>query len=135
MTVTPHVALANLIIQCVLVVWVAVGSSIALRRRYRRHCLIMRSAVAVQALSIGIIMAPSLASYVAHLSGWSRFVIEMVVHHALGVIVLLLFIYVNLAYLGVVRAPRRMRPFMLTALGLWVASLGLGVYLFWYIWR
>ncbi|MCL5735893.1 MAG: hypothetical protein M1274_09965 [Actinobacteria bacterium] len=135
MTMTPHVALANLIIQCVLIVWVGVGASIAVRRRYRRHCLVMRSAVAAQILSIGIIMAPSLARYISHWSGWSRFTIELVVHHSMGVIVLLLFIYINLAYLGVVKAPRRTRPFMLTALSFWTASLGLGIYLFWYIWR
>lgn len=128
-------ALANLIIQMVLILAATIGAIVAKRHSFRRHCLIMRTAIAVQILAIAIVMAPSLAGYVGSWPGWSWFTTLIVVHHTLGAIVILLFIYINLAFTGVVKAPRRYRPFMQTAFTLWVISLAMGVYLYWYIWR
>ena len=103
-------------------------------RRFRRHCLIMRSAMAVQIFAIGLVMAPSLAGYLNNWHGWSLFLTRVIVHQSLGVIVVLLFIYINLAYTGVIRAPRSFRPYMISALTLWVISLVTGVLLYWRIW-
>jgi hypothetical protein len=36
---------------------------------------------------------------------------------------------------GVVRSPRRLRPYMRTALVLWLATLAMGLHLYVYIWR
>jgi hypothetical protein len=128
-------ALANLIIQAVLIVAAITGTIVARMRRLRRHCLIMRVATGIQILAIGIVMAPSLGSYIRHWHGWSRFTAEIVIHHTLGAIVILLFIYINLAFTGVVKAPRSFKPYMITALTLWLITLGMGIYLYWYIWR
>lgn len=132
---THGLALANLIIQIVLIVAAVLGTIVARTRRLRRHCLIMRSAFGVQIIAIGIVMAPALAGYLRSWHGWSWLTSLIVVHHTLGVIVILLFAYINLAFTGVVTAPRSYRPFMLTALALWVISLAMGIYLYWYIWR
>jgi hypothetical protein len=131
---THGLALANLIV-IVLILVVATGATLAKTRRFRRHCLVMRAAIGIQVLTIAIVMAPSLAGYLRSWHGWSWLTSLVVVHHTLGVVVILLFIYINLAFTGVVKAPRRYRPFMLTALTLWVISLAMGVYLYWYIWR
>ena len=48
---------------------------------------------------------------------------EIIIHHTLGVIVILLFIFFNLVLTGVVTLRPRLRPFMWTALGLWLVSL------------
>ncbi len=128
-------ALSNLIIQCVLIVAAIVGTIVARMRRLRRHCLIMRSAIGVQILAIAIVMAPALGSYLRDWHGWSRFIAEIVIHHSLGVIVILLFIYINLAFTGVLKAPRSYKPFMISALTLWLITLGMGIHLYWYIWR
>jgi hypothetical protein len=133
--VTRNVALSNLVVQVILIAGVFAGAFVARRRRFGRHCLIMRVLMGVQILLIGIVMAPQLARYISDWSGFSTFTVELLVHHALGVIALALWIYVNLAITGVVRAPRRYIWFMRSALVSWVASLGLGAYLFWYIWR
>jgi hypothetical protein len=132
---TRNLAITNLVIQCLLIVATAAAFWLARRRRLKRHCLIMRVSVGVQIVTIAAIMAPALNTYITHWAGWSPFMVRMVVHHTLGVIVVLLFIYFNLALTGVVRAPRRLRPYMRTALGLWLVSLGLGIYLYWYIWQ
>jgi hypothetical protein len=133
--VTRNVALFNLAVQVILIAGVFAGAFVARRRKFGRHCLIMRVLMGAQILLIGIIMAPQLARYTSNWSGFSMFTVELLVHHALGVVALALWVYVNLAITGVVRAPRRYIWFMRSALVSWVASLGLGTYLFWYIWR
>jgi hypothetical protein len=108
---------------------------LARRRKFKRHCLVMRVSVAVQIILIAALMAPSLSAYLTHWGGWSWFTAEIIIHHVLGVIVVLLFIYFNLALTGVVKSPKRLRPYMRSALVLWLASLALGLHLYVYVWR
>jgi hypothetical protein len=135
MGVTKNVATFNLIVQAILVVGVCIGAWLARRRKFDRHCLLMRVLMGGQILMIGVIMAPQLVRYTRHWSGFSAFTAGLIVHHVLGLVALALFVYVNLAMAGLVKAPRRYRWFMWSALASWVVSLGLGAYLFWYIWR
>ncbi len=132
---TSSLALINTVLQIVLIVVALVAFLLARRRKFNRHCLIMRVAVAAQVVLVAALMAPSLSSYLSHWGGWSWFTAEIIVHHTLGVIVVLLFIYFNLALTGVVRSPRRLRPYMRSALVLWLVSLAMGLHLYVYIWR
>ena len=131
---TRSLALTNVILQCLLIAGALTGFWLARRRRLKRHCLVMRVMVGVQIVLIAALMAPSLNAYGTHWSGWSWFTTELIVHHVLGVIVVLFFIYFNLALADVVKSPKRLRPYMRSALVLWVIVLGLGLYLYWYIW-
>jgi hypothetical protein len=135
MGVTKNVAIFNLVMQVVLIVGVCVGAWLARRRKFGRHCLLMRVLMGAQILLIGVIMAPQLVRYLRGQSGFSTLTVEIVVHHVFGLVALALWIYINLAMTGVVKAPRRYKWFMWSALASWVVSLGLGAYLFWYIWR
>jgi hypothetical protein len=135
MGVTKNVATFNLIVQVALIAGVCAGAWLARRRKFGRHCLLMRVLMGAQILLIGIIMAPQLARYIRDWSGFSAFTVGLIVHHVLGLVALALWIYINLAMTGVVKAPRRYKWFMWSALASWVVSLGLGAYLFWYIWR
>jgi hypothetical protein len=135
MSVTKNVAIFNLVAQAILIAGVCVAAWLARRRKFGRHCLLMRVLMGAQILLIGIIMAPQFARDLRGQSGFSAFTAELIVHHVFGVVALGLWIYINLAMTGVVKAPRRYKPFMWTALASWVVSLGLGAYLFWYIWR
>jgi hypothetical protein len=132
---TRSLAVTNVVFQCLLIVTALVAFWLARHRRFKRHCLVMRVSIGVEIILIGALMAPSLSAYLTHWSGWSWLTAEIIIHHTLGAIVVLLFIYFNLALTGVVRSPRRLRPYMRTALSLWLVTLGLGLYLFWYIWR
>jgi hypothetical protein len=132
---TPSLALTNVILQVVLIVAALVAFLLARRRKLGRHCLIMRVSIAVQIVLVAALMAPSLSSYLSHWGGWSWFTAEIIVHHTLGVIVVLLFIYFNLALTGVVRSPRRLRPYMRSALVLWLVTLAMGLHLYVHIWR
>jgi uncharacterized membrane protein YozB (DUF420 family) len=59
----------------------------------------------------------------------------MIVHHTLGVVVVVLFVYFNLAQTGVAKSPKRLRPYMRSALVLWLLVLAMGLHLYVYIWR
>jgi hypothetical protein len=135
MRVTSSVATFNLVVQVVLIAGVFAGSWLVSRRKLRQHCLVMRVLMGVQILLIGVIMAPQLGRYIRNWSGFSRFTVELIVHHVLGLVALALWIYINLAFAGVIKRPHRYTWLMRGALATWIVSLGLGVHLFWYLWR
>ena len=132
---TRTLATTNVILQVLLMVAALTAFMLARRRHFDRHCLIMRVSIGVEIILIAGLMAPSFAAYINAWSGWSWFTATIIVHATLAAIVVLFFVYFNLALPGVVRSPRRLRPYMRTALGLWLAVLALGIYLYWYIWR
>jgi hypothetical protein len=132
---TSSLALANLILQVALIVLAFGALWLATKKRLTHHCLVMRVAVGVQIVLIAALMAPALAARVRIWDGWSWFSAEWVIHHTLGVIVVLLFIFFNLAMTGVIKFRHRLRPYMLSAFALWVVSLAMGIHLYWYIWR
>jgi hypothetical protein len=132
---TSSLALTNIILQVVLIAAALTAFLFARRRRFNRHCLIMRISIGVQIILVAALMAPSLSAYLSHWGGWSWFTVEIIVHHTLGVVVVLMFIYFNLALTGVVRSPGRLRPYMRSALVLWLVTLAMGLHLYVYIWR
>jgi hypothetical protein len=133
MGVTKGVAIVNLVIQAILIAGVFAGAWLAWRRKLRWHCRVMRTVMGAQIVLIGIIMAPQLARHFPTNLSW--FSAGLLVHHTLGLVALALWIYINLAFTGAVRAPRRYTWFMRSALASWTISLGLGGYVFWDIWR
>ena len=132
---THKLALVNLILQVALIVAAFGALWLATKKKLKVHCLVMRVAVGVQIVLIAVLMAPALAARVRIWDGWSWFGAEWVIHHTLGVIVVLLFIFFNLVMTGVIKFRHRLRPYMLSAFVLWVVSLAMGIHLYWYIWR
>jgi uncharacterized membrane protein YozB (DUF420 family) len=132
---TRNLAILNVVLQVLLIVAAATAFWLARRRKLNRHCLVMRVSVGVQIILIAALMARSLSAYLSHWSGWSWFTAEIIIHHTLGVIVVLLFIYFNLALTGVVKSPKRLRPYMRSALVLWLLVLAMGLHLYVHIWR
>jgi hypothetical protein len=133
--VTRNLAVFNLVVQLVLILGVFVGAYLGRTRRFSRHCLLMRLLMSGQILLIAIVMAPQLGRYLSNWSGFSAFIAVLILHHVLGLAALALWIYINLAMAGTVRAPHRYTWLMWSALTTWAASLALGAYVFWYIWR
>lgn len=135
MSITSGLALANLIVQVLLIAGALGGAFLGTRRHFRRHCLTMRILVAVQIVTIVVIMAPSLAGYLNNWGGFSWFTAEIIIHHVLGLVVLAFWVFINLAFMGIVKTPRRFRRFMWTTLAVWLVSLATGIHLYAYIWR
>ncbi len=131
---TRSLAAIDVVLQILLIVAAGAAFWLARRRKFNRHCLIMRVSVVVQIILIAVLMVPSMSAYLTYWSGWSWFTIEIIVHHVLGVIVVLLFVYFNLALTGVVKSSRRLRLYMRSALALWLVSLAMGLHLYTYIW-
>jgi hypothetical protein len=123
--VTAHWALANTILQVALVVAAAVALWLAKKKRLKIHCLVMRVSVAVEIVLIAALMVPSSAAYLRAWDGWTWFTTELIIHHILGILVMT----------GLVKFRHRLRPYMRGAFVLWVATLAVGVHLYWHIWR
>ena len=100
-----------------------------MRRQLTRHCKIVRWAVVIQLLIIFSMMLPSMSGYLKS-PGQVVFRTEMLVHHSLGILLILLWGYINLAVMGRVRVLGRLPMYMRTALLVWGLTFLLGIHLY-----
>lgn len=131
MPINPQtLATVNLVVQALLLMTVLAASYLAkIKRQFVRHCRIIRVAVALQLLAIFLIMLPSLLGYLK--SPGLPFRTEMLIHFSLGVLLVSLWSYINLAVMGKVRVVGgRLPVFMRTALTVWVLAFLLGLHLY-----
>ncbi len=120
-------ALANLTIQIFLIIMVSVAVYLAKKKKdLTKHCTFIRVLVPVQIIAIITVMLPSMLGYLAHPL---PFATEILVHHALGIIVVVLWIYINLSF-GKPWMPRNLALFMRSAFTLWILALLIGLYLY-----
>jgi len=124
-------ALANLAVQILLVIMLSGAAYLAKKRNLIRHCNFMRVLVPVQIIAIAAVMLPSLLGYIENPPPFNT---EILVHHALGLAVVVLWIYINLSF-GKPWMPRNLALFMRTAFVLWILAflLGLHMYLLIYV--
>ncbi len=122
-------ALANLGIQIFLIAFVFQAVYFVKKGNPIRHCAMVRIAVPLQVLAIITVMLPSLLGYITFLP-FGIFKAELLIHHTLGLLVVVLWIYINLAFSNVIRMPGNFRMFMRTALGFWLLSLVLGLHIY-----
>jgi len=117
----------NLLIQLVLIALVLGSVWLARRRRVMRHCTIIRGAVVVQIAAILAIMLPSLLGYVENVPLIPFLYAELLIHHALGLVLVIVFFYVNLEVGHVIHPPLKRKNVMRFALALWLIVLALGI--------
>jgi hypothetical protein len=79
-------------------------------------------------------MLPKMVGYVRDLQASSSLSIEMWIHHLLGLSVVGLWIFMNLAMTGKVKIKSRLRPYMRLAFTLWIISLGMGIHIYAQVW-
>jgi uncharacterized membrane protein YozB (DUF420 family) len=120
-------ATANLTVQLVLIAFVFGAVYLARKRRVVRHCTIVRAAVGVQIASIFAIMLPSLLGYVENVPPIPFLYPELLIHHALGLVLIIVFVYVNLEVGRVIRPLVERKNVMRLALVVWVVALALGI--------
>jgi len=129
------IALVNLIVQVLLVGLLAYsGYTVKIKKDLKKHCRIMRVAVSILLLSVLLVMLPSLLSYTQGGLDSSFFYIEMLVHASLGLVVVGIFIFANLAMAGVIKLKGRLVPYMRIGAAAWAIALVLGIHLFFVIW-
>jgi uncharacterized membrane protein YozB (DUF420 family) len=120
-------ASANLVVQLALIGSVFGAVYLARRGRVIRHCTIARGAVIVQIIAILAIMLPSLLGYVENVPPLPFLYPELIIHHILGLVLILIFVYVNLEVGRVVRPLIKRKSVMRLALGVWLVALALGI--------
>ncbi len=125
-------AMANLGIQIFLIAFVFCAVYFVKKGNPLKHCAMVRIAVPLQLLAIIAIMLPSLLGYIT-IEPFGIFNAELLIHHTLGLLVVVLWIYINLAFGNIIRMPGNFRMFMRTALVLWLLALVLGLHIYLHI--
>jgi uncharacterized membrane protein YozB (DUF420 family) len=120
-------ATANLLIQLVLIGFLFEAVYLARRGRAVRHCTIIRGALIVQIVSIVAIMLPSLLGYVENVPQIPFLYPELLIHHILGLVLIIIFAYINLEVGRVIRPRIKRKNVMRLALGVWLVALVLGI--------
>ncbi len=123
----------NLILQLALSVALIYALLLARRREFKRHCLMLRMSFAAQILAILLLMSPAMGILLEPGRPPSFLVAEILLHHALGLAVIPIFIYINLVYERRLSPRFSMRSAMQAAAGMWVASLILGFHIYSYL--
>jgi len=127
-------AVINLGVQAFLIFAVFGAAYLARRSKdFRKHCTIMRIALPLQIIAIVFIMLPSLRDHISH--GQPGLLNdEMLAHHVLGAIVIVLWIYINMVLMGLVKPLGRPIVAMRLAFASWVVSLFMGIHIYFMIW-
>lgn len=120
----------NITVQIILALALAGSIYLAKRRSLKKHCAAMRIIVPVQILAILGIMLPAMSSYVYLPVGSVVSRSEVLIHHALGLGVVVFWVYINLVFLRFVKPFLRLKPTMQTAAAFWILSLLLGVHIY-----
>lgn len=120
----------NITVQIILALALAGAIFLAKRRSLKKHCATMRIIVPVQILAILGIMLPAMSSYVNLPDGSTILRYEIFIHHALGLSVVVLWVYINLIFLRYVKPFLRLKPTMRMAAAFWILSLILGVHIY-----
>ncbi|MCX9029637.1 MAG: hypothetical protein OIN86_15835 [Candidatus Methanoperedens sp.] len=127
-------AIVNLTIQVLLIMTISGAVYLVKKRNLGRHCAVMRISLLVQMIAIAGVMLPSMLGYIEHEQRGVFFNIEMLAHHALGLAVIVIGIYINLAFEGVMRIWGRLVSAMRLVLALWILALIIGLHMYLIIW-
>ena len=122
--------LYNLALQLILTATLVFAVFLAKKKNYQKHCLVLRIAVTAQILAVLALMSPAMVQILVPGRSNGLFQAEVLLHHGLGLAVVLLWIYINLVYLGRLKARLALRWAMQAAAVLWVASLILGFHIY-----
>jgi hypothetical protein len=124
-------ALLNLLIQSLLLAAVALAAYIArVRGNFTGHCNMLRVAVPVQILTVLFLMTPSMRGFLGSSYASTLLKAEILLHHALGLVVIGAWLYANLVLLQVIKTRGSLVAIMRLALASWLISYGLGVHLY-----
>jgi len=122
-------ATINLVLQVLILGTVLVAAYQAkIRRKLIIHCRFVRVAMVVQIITVVFIMLPWMLGYLKAPGTTLR--TEMLVHHSLGILLILLWGYINLAVAGRVRVLGKLAMYMRAALFIWGLVFLLGLYLY-----
>jgi len=121
---------SNIALQLILGTALVFAIFLTKKKNFQKHCLVLRLAVIAQILAILALMSPAMGQILEPGRPDGFFRAEVLVHHALGLAVVLLWTYINLAYLRRWKARIPPKRAMQAAASFWVASIILGFHIY-----
>ncbi len=123
--------MTNLVVQGFLITVVLFAVYLVKKKKdLTRHCAIVRGAVLLQLLAIAVVMFPSMTGYLEHEDRGTFFNTVMLIHHSLGLAVVVLWLYLNLVLGLGFKLLGRLVVWMRLALSLWITAFLLGLFLY-----
>jgi len=123
-------ALINLSVQLFLILFLNYATFLAKKRDLHKHCTIIRIAIGIQIIAIVTVMWESMLGYLVNDAKDVLFNIELLIHHSLGIILILLWIYINLVFSRIIRLRGNLRNIMKLAYIVWTFSFILGLHIY-----
>ena len=123
-------ALINLSVQLLLILLLNYAVFLAKKRDLHKHCTIIRIASVIQIAAIVAIMWESLLGYLGNDAPDLLFNMELLIHHSLGILVILLWIYINLVYARFIRSRGNFKNAMKLAYIVWMFTFIIGLHIY-----
>jgi putative membrane protein len=123
-------ALINLSVQLLLILLLNYAVFLAKKRDLHKHCTIIRIAAGIQIAAIVAVMWESMLGYLGNDAQITLFNMELLIHHSLGILVILLWIYINLVYARIIRSRGNFKNAMKLAYIVWTFTFILGLHIY-----
>lgn len=122
--------LINLSIQLILILLLNYATFLAKTRDLHKHCTIIRIATGIQIAAIVAVMWEPMLGYLRNNAHDTSFNVELLIHHSLGILLILLWIYINLVFARVIRLRGNLRDIMKLAYVVWMFTFILGLHIY-----
>ncbi|MCZ7402688.1 MAG: hypothetical protein O8C61_10755 [Candidatus Methanoperedens sp.] len=123
-------ALINLSVQIFLILLLNYAAFYVKKRDLLKHCNIIRIGIGIQIAAIVTVMWESLLGYLGSDAKDQLFNMELLIHHSLGILLILLWIYINLVVAGKIRSRGDLRNSMKSAYIIWTFTFILGLHIY-----
>jgi putative membrane protein len=123
-------AIINLSFQLLLILLLNYATFLAKKKDLRKHCTIIRIAVVIQIAAIITVMWESMLGYLGNNATDILFNMELLIHHSLGIFLILLWVYINLVYARYIRSRGNLRNSMKLAYIVWTLTFILGLHIY-----
>jgi len=125
-----NLALINLSVQIFLILLLNYAAFLAKKKDLRKHCTIIRIASGIQIAAIVAVMWESMLGYLENDAEGILFNMELLIHHSMGILVILLWIYINLVFSRIIRSRGNLRNIMKLAYIAWTFTFILGLHIY-----
>jgi len=123
-------ALINLSLQLFLILLLNYATFLAKKRDLHKHCTIIRIAVFIEIAAIIAVMWESILGYLGNNAWDTLFYMELLIHHSLGILLILLWLYINLVYARFIRSRGNFKNAMKLAYIVWTFTFILGLHIY-----
>jgi len=122
-------ALINLSVQLFLILLLNYGAFVAKKRDLVKHCAIIRIAMGIQIAAVVAVMWESMVGYLGNAQN-ILFNTELLIHHSLGILLIILWIYINLILAGIIRLRGNLINIMKLAYIFWTFTFIIGLHIY-----